>query len=131
MFFINEGRAANQLKQLGQIQSRDGPLSIFVKQCPPPKGSAHGDKYNPKIESASWAGVRSGAGNSDYDDIMEEDPTEVVKVTSMSSMHIYIPAECVLLWIGVLRDVLFIMFSEHDMYFLWLISMLEFLMKQH
>ena len=80
MFFINDTRAANQLKQLGQVQSRDGPLSIFVKQCPPPKSSLQGNKQCAGVNSASWTGGRSGPGSRDDDDIMEEDPTEVVKV---------------------------------------------------
>ena len=84
MFFVNDTRAANQLKQLGQVQSRDGHLSVFVKPCPPPKGSSgQGDRQDgaSRFESAPRGRGRGGGlGNRDGDEVMEEDPTEVVKV---------------------------------------------------
>ena len=82
MFFINDTRAANQLKQLGQVQSRDGPLTVLVKPCPPPKGSGQGDRQDggSRFESAQRGRGRGALGSRDGDEVMEEDPTEVVKV---------------------------------------------------
>ena len=79
MFFVNDTRAANQLKQLGQIQSRDGPLTVMVKPSPPPKGGGPGGKQEggTRFESAPRFRVK---GVRDGDEVMEEDPTEVVKV---------------------------------------------------
>ena len=39
MFFVEESRAANQLKKLGELECRDDCLPIYVKPCPPPKGA--------------------------------------------------------------------------------------------
>jgi len=38
MFYIDDSRAANQLKSLGSIPSKDGDLRVVVKPSPPPKG---------------------------------------------------------------------------------------------
>ena len=85
MFFVNDTRAANQLKKLGQVQSRNGPLTVLVKPCPPPKGSGQSDKRDgeSRFVSAPRGRGRGGHGNRDGDEIMEEDPTEIVKVQYM------------------------------------------------
>lgn len=86
MFFVDDTRAANQLKQLGQVQTRDGPLTVLVKPCPPPKGSGQGEKQDggSRFESGprgrGRGRGRGGLGSRDGDEVMEEDPTEVVKV---------------------------------------------------
>ena len=80
MFFVDDSRAANQLKQLGQIQSRGGPLSVLVKPSPPPKRDrqAGGGRF----DSAPRGGMR-GLASRDGDEVMEEDPTEVVRVRAV------------------------------------------------
>ena len=82
MFFVNDTKTANQLKKVGQIQSRDGPLVVLVKPSPPPKGGGKSDRQDSdrKFESAARGWGKGGLGSSDGDEIMEEDPTEVVKV---------------------------------------------------
>lgn len=86
MFFVNDSRAANQLKQLGQIQSRNGPLTVLVKPSPPPRsgrqdgGSGSGSGGRGRFDSAPRVGMRGGLGGRDGDEVMEEDPTEVVRV---------------------------------------------------
>ena len=81
MFFVNDIRAANQLKKLGQVQSRNGPLTVLVKPCPPPKGSGQTDKRDGGSRFVSTSRYRGrGLSNRDDDEVMEEDPTEIVKV---------------------------------------------------
>lgn len=78
MFFVNDKRAANQLKQLGQVQTRDGTLTVLVKPSPPPRGGqADRQESGGRFESAPRF---KGRGGRDGDEVMEEDPTEVVKV---------------------------------------------------
>lgn len=77
MFFVSDSRAANQLKQLGQIQSRGGPLTVLVKPSPPPKGDRQDG--GGRFDSAQRGGMR-GLASRDGDEVMEEDPTEVVRV---------------------------------------------------
>lgn len=52
MFFIEESHAAEQMKELRSIQSRDGALPIAVKSCPPP-------------DSDGGRGGRGGGGGGD------------------------------------------------------------------
>ena len=53
MFFVEESRAAEQLKELRSIQSRHGELPIAVKPSPPPRGEGG---------SGSGGGGSSGVG---------------------------------------------------------------------
>lgn len=82
MFFVNDTRAANQLKKLGHIQSRDGPLAVLVKPSPPPKCSGQNEKRGggSRFVSAPRGRGKGGLGSRDDDETMEEDPTEIVKV---------------------------------------------------
>ena len=89
MFFLEESRAAEELKNVGKIQSKDGPLNVLVKPSPPPKSRDGGG-------GAMGGGGASGGGRprqpaarfsqpmrtrSDDDTLMEEDPTQVLGVS--------------------------------------------------
>ena len=88
MFFVEESRAANQLKKLGELDCRDGSLPILVKPCPPPRGAGEdGGQRPPRFNrsgrgggSAMRAGV-TGRGRLDGDIQMEEDNTAVILVS--------------------------------------------------
>ena len=87
MFFVEESRAANQLKKLGELECRDDCLPIYVKPCPPPKGAGEdGDQRPPRFSRPNRGGrggTRGGAGRSgrlDGDIQMEEDNTAVILV---------------------------------------------------
>ena len=108
MFFIEDNRAASSLKKYGEMETRDGPLSIYVKPSPPPKGSSGGGGRgggrggggggSDGSDSGESGGVgsyhqrqRGGRGNRrgrggvfsrvDGDISMEEDASAVVKVS--------------------------------------------------
>lgn len=40
MFFVEDARAANQLKRLGRMDTQDGSLHLIVKPCPPPRSKS-------------------------------------------------------------------------------------------
>ena len=91
MFFVSENGAAHQLKRLRQIESRDGPLQVLVKPCPPPKLNRRSDTEDSGTSDSrnSFGGrrggriVRGGASRGtgrDGDEVMEEDPSLVIKV---------------------------------------------------
>lgn len=40
MFFVEDPRAANQLKRLGRMDTQDGSLRLIVKPCPPPRSKS-------------------------------------------------------------------------------------------
>ncbi len=42
MFYLDDNRAAQQLRELESIQSKDGQLRVLVKPSPPPKGATDG-----------------------------------------------------------------------------------------
>ena len=109
MFFIEDNRAASSLKKYGEMETRDGPLSIYVKPSPPPKGSGGGGGRgggrgggggggSDGSDSGEGGGVgsyhqrqRGGRGNRrgrggvfsrvDGDSLMEEDASAVVMVS--------------------------------------------------
>ena len=94
MFFIEESRAANQLRQLGSIDTNKGSVTINVRPCPPPRGLDDDDR---NVRASSWnprggqAG-RYGRGSSNRGGIirrtdraegditMEEDPSTALLV---------------------------------------------------
>lgn len=84
MFFIAESRAANQLKKLASIESRNGELGVLVKPSPPPRGAKGGREVK-----ETFGGMKANFGTAyggrsrtnDADDIsMQEDASEVIQV---------------------------------------------------
>lgn len=95
LFFVEESRAANQLKKLGELECRDGSLPILVKPCPPPRGAGEDGDQRPQRFNRSGRGGGStirgggsairtgviGSGRLDGDVQMEEDNTAVILVS--------------------------------------------------
>ena len=91
MFFVEESRAANQLKKLGELECRDGSLPILVKPCPPPRGAGEDGDQRPQRFNRSGRGgggaIRTGvigSGRLDGDVQMEEDNTAIILVSNNS-----------------------------------------------
>ena len=87
MFFIEEHRAANELKQL-----RDP--SVIVKPSPPPRQGNREGGFNSRGGSRGRGGERGGGGRGGWtervplqrgdSDFMEEDCTEVLLVSCVT-----------------------------------------------
>ena len=90
MFFVEEPRAAEQMRELKSIQSRSGPLPVSVKQCPPPHGEGDGgggarggggsSGGGPMRRKEGFVGGRAPFKRRDSDVTMEEDSAAVLLV---------------------------------------------------
>ena len=83
IFFIEESRAANQLKQLNGVDN----ITIYVKPSPPPHGMGSGG------EGTSRGGFKGGKG-SGYQR-MESDTMEVQRADSQSVLLVWCAHVCV------------------------------------
>lgn len=90
MFFVEESRAAEQIRELKSIQSRSGPLPISVKQCPPPHGEGDGggrggggSSGGPMKRKEGFGGGRMPFKRRDSDVTMEEDSAAVLLVCAV------------------------------------------------
>ena len=106
MFFMEESRAAQELMSLGKIESKSGPLKLMVKPCDPPKGGAGGSGGHSGGQSGGQSrGVfaprsnfsHSGGRSIDDDISMDEDPSQVIKVSDIDRIcmnshasHLYV-----------------------------------------
>lgn len=76
LFFVEEPRAAEELKSLGKIQSKSGQLTVLVKPSGPPKGVHDSGRpsQRPRFsQPPSLAAI-------DDDVLMDEDPSQVIIV---------------------------------------------------
>ena len=94
MFFVNDSRAAGELRELGTVQSKSGPLKIAVKPSDPPKGKRDGGGASGGFSSERYQRpprfARSGMNRSNDDDVsMDEDPTEVIKVCEITKLLMF------------------------------------------
>ena len=62
MFYVDDSRAADQLKSLGSITSKDGDLRVVVKPSPPPKGVDGGSRGGGTRGGARTDSRRGGGG---------------------------------------------------------------------
>ena len=93
MFFVEESRAAEQMRELKSIQSRSGPLPISVKQSPPPhsdgdgggrgRGGSSSGGGPMKRKEGFGGGGRAPFKRRDSDVTMEEDSAAVLLVCAV------------------------------------------------
>ena len=91
MFFVEESRAANQLRQLGSIDTNKGSVNVYVKPSPPPRGLDGDDRPAWNSRGGQTSRYSRGGGNrggstrgffekAEHDVTMEEDPSAVLLV---------------------------------------------------
>lgn len=94
LFFVEEHRAAQELKNVGNLPSKGGPLTIIVKPSGPPKNKGGHDSSRGRGGSSRGGSSRGGSsrggsrftyegrrkGDDDDDISMDEDPTQVLTV---------------------------------------------------
>ena len=97
---MEEPRAAAELKSLGKIQSKDGPLNVIVKPSAPPKGVRDSGRQASGAEGQQFP-RRGPRPFGDDDILMDEDPTQiltvrigrrrVIRITILSSLSLSLP----------------------------------------
>lgn len=87
---MEESRAAQELKNLGEIKSKGGSLKILVKPSPPPKGSRESDVEPSAAGYQRPTFSQSAMRRNDGDVLMDEDPTAVVTVRK-ATHSIWVP----------------------------------------
>ena len=91
-FFLEEPRAAQELKNLGQLSCKDGPLTVLVRPSDPPRTKGGGDSSSsrgaPSRGGPRFSNPGRRKGETDDDDIfMDEDPTQIITVSACECMQ--------------------------------------------